>query len=143
MARRNESIGYILVHDCPWWGGVIAAGVVYSLMCWVAPHCFTENMIVGPMCKAMPGLAWMGGSFFLALAGLAALRQSLEALGRRKRTPHLEPAPALPILASQVPACPSCHSPMVERTSKRGANAGTRFWGCAHYPKCTGTRPCH
>lgn len=143
MARRNETISSILVHESPWWASVIAAGVVYSLMRWVAPFCFTENMIVGPMCKAMPGLAWMGGYFFLGLAGLAALRQSLEALGRRNRTPRRETASAPHVLASEAPACPSCHSPMVERTSKRGANAGNLFWGCAHYPKCTGTRPCH
>jgi len=29
---------------------------------------------------------------------------------------------------------------MVLRTSKRGANAGTQFWGCSTYPTCQGTR---
>ncbi len=141
MARRNESIGYILVHDCPWWGGVIVAGIVYSLMRWVAPHCFTENMIVGPLFKGLPGIAWMGGSFFLGLAGLAALRQGLEALGRRKQVHKHAAAPSqAPILAA-APTCPACHGPMVERTAKRGANAGNRFWGCQAYPKCQGTLP--
>lgn len=37
------------------------------------------------------------------------------------------------------PACPSCGQPMVLRTSKRGANAGTQFWGCSTYPACKGT----
>lgn len=32
--------------------------------------------------------------------------------------------------------CPKCGSSMVLRTSKRGANAGNRFWGCSVYPKC-------
>nr|WP_255762635.1 NERD domain-containing protein [Halomonas alkalisoli] len=32
--------------------------------------------------------------------------------------------------------CPKCGSGMVLRTSKRGANAGNRFWGCSAYPKC-------
>jgi restriction system protein len=36
--------------------------------------------------------------------------------------------------------CPSCGLPTVLRTSKRGANAGTRFWGCSTYPTCKGTR---
>jgi hypothetical protein len=139
MARRNETISSILVHESPWWASVIAAGIVYSLMRWVAPHCFTDNMIVGPMCKAMPGLAWMGGYFFLGLAGLAALRQSLEALGRRERTPRREAAPPLPVLNSKAPACPTCDAPMVERTAKRGAYAGKSFWGCSRYPRCTGT----
>lgn len=38
------------------------------------------------------------------------------------------------------PSCPSCGSPMVGRTAKRGANAGAKFWGCSKYPGCRGTR---
>ena len=38
------------------------------------------------------------------------------------------------------PACPSCGKPMILRTSKRGANAGSQFWGCSTYPACKGTR---
>lgn len=38
-------------------------------------------------------------------------------------------------------ACPSCSKPMVRRTAKRGANAGSEFWGCTGYPVCRGTRP--
>lgn len=142
MARRNESIGYILVHECPWWASVIVAGIVYSLMRWVAPHCFTENLILGPICKAMPGVAWLGAFLFLGLAGVAAIRQSLAAHGRRKQPPGREPAPAPSVSASESPACPNCHTPMVKRTAKRGTNAGNRFWGCPHYPKCSGTLPC-
>ena len=36
--------------------------------------------------------------------------------------------------------CPKCGKPMVLRTARNGANAGTRFWGCAGYPACKGTR---
>src|SRR5690606_9183988 len=32
------------------------------------------------------------------------------------------------------PACPKCAKPMVRRPAKRGANAGTAFWGCVAYP---------
>lgn len=39
------------------------------------------------------------------------------------------------------PACPACATPMVRRTAKRGANAGSEFWGCASYPACKRTRP--
>lgn len=38
------------------------------------------------------------------------------------------------------PACPRCGSGMVVREAKRGANAGSRFWGCPSYPSCRGTR---
>lgn len=37
--------------------------------------------------------------------------------------------------------CPSCGSGMVLRVARKGANAGSQFWGCANYPACRGTRP--
>jgi restriction system protein len=40
-----------------------------------------------------------------------------------------------------LPACPLCGKPMVMRAARKGKNAGTRFWGCAAYPACHGTRP--
>ena len=39
-----------------------------------------------------------------------------------------------------VPFCPLCSASMVLRTAKRGASAGTRFWGCRRYPVCHGLR---
>lgn len=32
--------------------------------------------------------------------------------------------------------CPRCGSDMVIRETKRGVNAGYKFWGCSSYPKC-------
>lgn len=37
--------------------------------------------------------------------------------------------------------CPRCGSRMILRTAYRGANAGSRFWGCPRFPRCKGTRP--
>ena len=37
------------------------------------------------------------------------------------------------------PRCPICQSPMKLRTAKRGANAGSQFWGCSRFPDCRGT----
>jgi restriction system protein len=45
-----------------------------------------------------------------------------------------------PSLASASTVCPRCGSPMALRTAKRGANAGTFFYGCTKYPACKGTR---
>ncbi|MDM4766152.1 restriction endonuclease [Pelomonas sp. SE-A7] len=36
--------------------------------------------------------------------------------------------------------CPACGAGMVQRTAKRGSNAGAMFWGCSTYPACRGTR---
>ena len=38
------------------------------------------------------------------------------------------------------PVCPKCGEPMVKRTARSGANAGSHFWGCPVYPRCRGTR---
>lgn len=34
--------------------------------------------------------------------------------------------------------CPRCGSPMMQRTAKRGGNAGKSFLGCSRYPACRG-----
>jgi len=57
---------------------------------------------------------------------------------------HIQPtgSPAQ-IAASSTPttvACPKCGKAMVLRTAKKGANAGSQFWGCLGYPSCKGTR---
>ena len=50
--------------------------------------------------------------------------------------------PARPAAAPlEAVSCPLCSKPMVRRTAKRGANAGSDFWGCTGYPACRGTRP--
>lgn len=35
--------------------------------------------------------------------------------------------------------CPVCGKPMVIRTARQGANAGSQFWGCSGYPECRQT----
>jgi restriction system protein len=37
--------------------------------------------------------------------------------------------------------CPRCGSELALRTAKKGANAGSRFWGCAAFPNCRHTEP--
>jgi restriction system protein len=46
----------------------------------------------------------------------------------------------LPPEVATTPACPQCGKPMVQRTARRGSNAGNRFWGCSGYPACKGIR---
>lgn len=49
-------------------------------------------------------------------------------------------APSATAPAAAAPSCPICTKAMVRRTAKRGANAGSGFWGCSGYPSCKGTR---
>jgi len=41
---------------------------------------------------------------------------------------------------TQTLTCPLCSRSMVRRVAKRGANAGSAFWGCTGYPACRGTK---
>lgn len=69
-------------------------------------------------------------------------------LQRSGRIANTAAAPqAAPVRASVVASnnqtkvsCPQCGSEMVRRRAKRGANAGSEFWGCSQYPACRGTR---
>ncbi len=36
--------------------------------------------------------------------------------------------------------CPNCGSYLVERTAKKGPNAGSKFLGCKNYPRCRFTK---
>lgn len=53
---------------------------------------------------------------------------------------HRSAAPSQPQRGG-TPSCPVCARAMVQRTAKRGASAGSAFWGCSGYPACCGTRP--
>lgn len=134
MSRRKESISYILVHDVSWWVSVTLAGVVYVLMNFVAPNLWQENPLLGNIMKAMPGCAGLAAMFILCLAGL---NLYVRLLKRMTHAPNGDER----LGADTVLACPACGGPMVNRTARRGANSGARFWGCARYPACGGTRP--
>lgn len=54
--------------------------------------------------------------------------------------PPVDQKPVAPA-ALAAPACPICSKSMVRRVAKRGATAGSAFWGCTAYPGCRGTRP--
>jgi four helix bundle suffix protein len=56
-------------------------------------------------------------------------------IAERQRRQQHPPPPAIP-----PPTCPLCGKPMARRTARKGAQAGSRFWGCTGYPECRGTR---
>jgi len=76
---------------------------------------------------------------------LQALIRQVQAAPSRSVRPQASVALAKPVTPFQAdstaPVCPVCSEPMVRRVAKRGANAGSSFWGCSGYPSCRGTRP--
>jgi four helix bundle suffix protein len=72
---------------------------------------------------------------------LAAARLT-ERASQKNRTDRSDPTDRSDLAgAPAAPACPACGKGMVQRTARQGALAGSRFWGCAGYPRCMGTRP--
>lgn len=71
---------------------------------------------------------------------LHALIQQAQAARRGAGVPSSAPVKAAATPSpSSPPACPLCSKPMVKRLARRGANAGSEFWGCTGYPACRGT----
>jgi restriction system protein len=104
--------------------------------------------------KAAAGVVVGSGSFTaeatafaranqITLVGGDQLSQMVRSVQRNQpaRSAIAPPAREGPALAGKAPACPRCGAPMVRRTARRGANAGSEFWGCTRYPACHGTRP--
>jgi restriction system protein len=63
--------------------------------------------------------------------GLDALLKDGEAVDRELKCAKVSVQPT-----TEVQVCPTCKSPMVLRTAKKGSNAGSSFWGCSRFPKC-------
>lgn len=57
-----------------------------------------------------------------------------EAPRSRPKAP-VQPVTEAPTSSTTAP-CPKCGSELVERTAKRGPNAGNTFFGCSNFPKC-------
>jgi restriction system protein len=66
---------------------------------------------------------------------LLALIQSVQTISPASTGDHDSAQNQMP-----APTCPLCGKPMVQRTARRGSNAGSQFWGCPGYPTCKGTR---
>jgi restriction system protein len=72
---------------------------------------------------------------------LAAARLAERARQKNRTDPTDRTDPSDSSSNAAAPACPACGKGMVLRTARQGARAGSRFWGCAGYPECRGTRP--
>ena len=75
------------------------------------------------------------------LFGMIKQAKTSGAVARGPEMPSRGPAATPEAAAARAPACPACASPMVLRSARRGASAGSEFWGCTKYPACKGTRP--
>lgn len=152
MARRKKSTGtnlfFELTSRLPWWLSVGIAVVAYFALHRYATSP-TPPIVPGKVPDLLSevmfkGLA-TGGQYIVPILFVFAAIISVV----RAKSGHAEdaPLPRLPKNARseraasvQSVACPECGDAMVQRSAKRGANAGNMFWGCTSYPRCKGTR---
>jgi restriction system protein len=71
---------------------------------------------------------------------LAAARLEKRRQGASHRTDLSDPTDRTVTRPSE-PACAACGKAMVLRTARKGAKAGSQFWGCSGYPECKATLP--
>ena len=94
--------------------------------------------------KAVPWIILGGGGAMLLREFLRWLERRAIRFeqDRRKKRAAQSVAPSAETKSSQseAPRCPICNAIMVQRNAKRGAHAGSSFWGCPNYPQCRGTR---
>jgi hypothetical protein len=74
-------------------------------------------------------------------AQLAPYLSAASELSKPPAEPVKLPEAAVHSPSNEAPRCPKCGSPMILRTAKSGANAGSHFWGCSNYPNCRSIMP--
>jgi restriction system protein len=133
LAKGGETT---LVQCKQWKAFKVGVDVVRELYGLMAAKGAANGIVVtsGEFTKDAKAFARGRNLWLLAGAELFAMLQSAKT-GISKSETKQKNAP------TAAPACPTCGSAMVRREAKRGAKAGTYFWGCATYPKCRGTVP--
>ncbi|MDA8519865.1 topoisomerase DNA-binding C4 zinc finger domain-containing protein [Acidovorax sp. NCPPB 4044] len=159
MPRRKKSSPLDDVLDLlamlPWWACVLLAAVSYPLLHrWAAPLQPSDFQTPGGAVASallqkaiVQGLASVGQYLvpLICLMAAAGPRDFAGAVGAgapqaQAAAAHGPAATAATAPAPARPDCPRCGAAMQLRTARKGANAGTAFWGCSTYPGCRGTR---
>lgn len=121
--------------------GVSVVREMYGLM---AAHGAAGGFVITSGQFTQEAQAFASGRNLKLLDGAALLqliRSGQSAASQLRAAPAAKHLSAVPAPAAAPPACPVCSQTMVRRVAKKGASAGSGFWGCAAYPGCRGTRP--
>ncbi|MCC6683416.1 MAG: restriction endonuclease [Phycisphaeraceae bacterium] len=126
----------VLVQCKQWKAWRVGVGVVRDLRGVVADRRATRGIVVtsGGFTKEAVAFAQRNPIELVDGPKLTALIAQVQ----QPEQAEIEPASAQ---SPQSPTCPLCGSSMVRRTARRGAHAGSEFWGCERYPGCRGIRP--
>jgi restriction system protein len=134
MARGHERF---LVQCKQWRAQQVGVSVVRELYGVMAAERVAGGYVVTSGSFTKDAKAFAAGRNIELMDG-----EALDGLLRDGRSTVLRPADSMSeigVTTPKAPVCPKCKVSMVLRTAKRGANVGSSFWGCAHYPKCRQT----
>ena len=162
--RRRESPAEGFLSDVfelcsvgPIWVGPLIAAIVFGIFFFLIPWYLADrvsNDLTAQVTK-MPygifrnlsrGIAPLFSLIILMVWGIAEFkkltRRRTSAAGVPDAPATRQRQPAAQSNPGQTPTCPQCGASMVLRTAKRGAEAGSQFWGCSNFSakKCQGTR---
>ena len=141
MARRTISqLGDLLEYaeSIPWWIGVLLAAGSYLFLNWLASMDLNYSSSVkdfgyyiGKEIYKIKSAAMILQYVIPISIGAGALLSGINQFRKPVKSGHIS--------SKMSPDCPNCGNKMVIRIAKRGANPGSRFWGCSTFPKCKET----
>lgn len=131
--RRGDEI--FLVQCKHWKAYKVSVGIVRELYGAMAADGATGGFVVTSGVFTDQARAFTRGRNVELIDGPALRRMIDEARASIPVAPSNQHPPTL-----VGPNCPLCNQAMVKRTARRGARAGSTFWGCSSYPKCKGVR---
>lgn len=116
------------------------SGVVHSVVFFIGECTFKTQM---PANVLNTGLSSHIRSYRDRLLSDSDMQTIIGAIGRLKgdgSLTHRAHMRSLRERHSSTTVCPKCGSALIERTARKGPNAGSTFLGCTGYPRCRYTR---
>lgn len=145
LPRPGSSGGRkFLVQGEQWRALNVGVDVVRELYGAMAPRGATGGFVVTSGQFTDDAISFASGRNVTLVGGpelVGLIRQARAGAGQPAAWMDAAKATGPTVESGQATACRLCAKPMVRRTAKRGANAGSEFWGCTGYPACRGTRP--
>lgn len=135
LERAGEKV---LVQCKQWRAFRVGVGVVRELYGAMAAQGVASGIVVTSGTFTQDAVDFAAGRSVSLIAGdelHALIREAKAAVPRASRESKVSAGAG----ATPTPGCPRCGSPMILRRAKKGANAGSAFYGCSRYPACRGT----
>ncbi len=139
LTKRNEKF---LVQCKQWKAYKVGVDVVRELYGVMAARGATGGFVVTSGQFTGDARAFADGRNVQLVDGpklFGLIKQAKQSLATTSRQPNSNPQAAAQ-KEDVAPSCPQCGSAMVRRTARKGANAGSEFWGCSRFPACKGVR---